>query len=97
EDRLAGNGRSVIASGLVLEQGREALGTTPLDAVPNIILKMPGDTLVPLLLAMAMTVLTVGLALVNWLVVGTGVLLIAAVILTWLWPRASLGETAEDA
>jgi hypothetical protein len=51
----------------------------------------------PLLLAMAMTVLTVGLALVNWLVVGTGVLLIAAVILTWLWPRASLGETAEDA
>jgi heme/copper-type cytochrome/quinol oxidase subunit 1 len=97
EDRLAGNGHSVIASGLVLEKGREALGTTPLDAVPNIILKMPGDTLLPLLLAMAMTVLTVGLALVNWLVVGTGVLLIAAVILTWLWPRASLGETAEDA
>jgi cytochrome c oxidase subunit I+III len=81
----------------VLEKGREALGTSPLDAVPNIILKMPGDTLLPLLLAMAMTVLTVGLALVNWLVVGTGVLLIAAVILTWLWPRASLGETAEDA
>ena len=61
--------KSVIGRGLVLEQGREALGTTPLDAEPNVILKMPGDTLVPLFLALAMTVLTVGLALVNWLVV----------------------------
>ena len=79
EDRLErGDERSVIGTGLVLEHGREALGTTPLDAEPNIILKMPGDTLVPLCLALAMTVLTVGLALVNWLVVALGVLLIAA-------------------
>ncbi len=95
EDRLSGTARSVIASGPVLEQGREALGTTPLDAESNVILKMPGDTLVPLLLALAMTVLTAGLALVNWPVVGLGVVLIAAAILAWLWPQASLGETAE--
>ena len=80
---------------MVLEQGREALGTTPLDAEPNVILKMPGDTLVPLLLALAMTVLTIGLARVNWPVAGLGVLLIAAAILTWLWPESALGETAE--
>ncbi len=96
EDRLQADGaRSVIGTGVVLEEGREALGTTPLDALPNIILKMPSDTLVPLCLALAMTVLTAGLALVNWLVVGLGVLLVAAAILAWLWPQGALGETAE--
>jgi hypothetical protein len=71
------------------------LGTTPLDAEPDVILKMPADTLLPLLLALAMTVLTVGLAQVNWLFAIIGILLIAAVILAWLWPSVGLGETAE--
>jgi heme/copper-type cytochrome/quinol oxidase subunit 1 len=97
EDRLKSAERSVIGNGLVLEQGREALGTTPLDAEPNVILKMPGDTLVPLLLALAMTILTIGLALVAWLVVALGVIATAAAILFWLWPRAELGETREGA
>jgi cytochrome c oxidase subunit 1/cytochrome c oxidase subunit I+III len=95
EDRLQGAQRSVVARGPVLGEGREALGTTPLDAEPNIILKMPGDTLVPLVLALAMALLTVGLILLNWPVVGLGVALIAAAILTWLRPREALGETAE--
>ncbi len=98
EDRLARPAnaeKSFIGRGLTLEQGREALGTTPLDAEPNVILKMPGDTLVPLCLALAMTGLTIGLALVNWLVVGLGVVAVAAAIIVWLWPRAALGETAE--
>ena len=74
EDRLGqeGGARSYIHAGLVLEHGREALGTTALDAEPDVILKMPGDTLVPLLLALAMTVVTIGLALVNWWVVVVG-------------------------
>jgi cytochrome c oxidase subunit 1/cytochrome c oxidase subunit I+III len=90
-----GDKLSVIGSGLVLEDGREALGTTPLDADPNLILKMPGDTLIPLGLALAMALVTVGLCLVNWLVTGLGVLLVAAAILAWLWPDPALGETAE--
>jgi cytochrome c oxidase subunit 1/cytochrome c oxidase subunit I+III len=97
EDRLRTTGRSVTATGAVLEKGREALGTTPLDAEPNIILKLPGDTLAPLVMALSMTLLTVGLALVNWLVVGLGALLIASAILFWLWPDPALGETAEAA
>jgi hypothetical protein len=48
-----------------------------------------------LFLAAAMTVLTVGLALVNWLVVALGVLLVGGVLLAWLWPDPALGETAE--
>jgi cytochrome c oxidase subunit I len=95
EDRLGTDEHSVIGTGAVLEHGREALGTTPLDAEPNIILKMPGDTLVPLFLAASMTVLTVGLALVNWAVVALGALLIGGAIVTWLWPDPVLGETAQ--
>jgi cytochrome c oxidase subunit 1/cytochrome c oxidase subunit I+III len=98
EDRLAqteNTERSFIGRGLTLEQGREALGTTPLDAEPNVILKMPDDTLVPLCLALAMTALTIGLALVNWLLAGLGVILAAAAITVWLWPSAALGETAQ--
>jgi cytochrome c oxidase subunit 1/cytochrome c oxidase subunit I+III len=95
EGRLGAGCGSNTGAGLVLERGREALGTTPLDADPNIILKMPGDTLVPLFLALAMTVVTIGLALVNWLVAGAGVLCVGGAILAWLWPRAELGETAD--
>jgi cytochrome c oxidase subunit I len=87
--------RSYTSAGLVLDHGREALGTTPLDARPNVILKMPGDTLVPLYLALSMTLLTLGLALVNWWVVTVGVACIATSILAWLWPEGVLGETAE--
>ena len=99
EDRLGqeGGARSYIHTGLVLEHGREALGTTALDADPDVILKMPGDTLVPLLLALAMTVVTIGLALVNWWVVVVGGACVAAAILAWLWPEAALGETAGPA
>jgi heme/copper-type cytochrome/quinol oxidase subunit 1 len=96
EDRLnPGGERSVIESGLVLEQGREALATTPVDASPNLILKMPSDTIVPLLLSLAMSVIAIGLVFVNWWVTGCGVALTALCIVIWLWPEAKLGETAE--
>jgi cytochrome c oxidase subunit 1/cytochrome c oxidase subunit I+III len=100
EDRLesgAGAPASVIAPGLVLDHGREALGTTLLDAQPDIILKMPCDTLVPLLLALAMTVVALGLAVTNPWMVGAGSVFVAVMILIWLWPEAALGETAAPA
>jgi cytochrome c oxidase subunit 1/cytochrome c oxidase subunit I+III len=99
EDRLdqPEDARSHIETGLVLDHGKEALGTTTLDAEPNVILKMPRDTLVPLYLALSMTVVTAGLALVNWWVVAVGVALTACSILAWLWPEASLGETVVPA
>ena len=81
----------------MLDHGREALGTTPLDAEPNVILKMPGDTLTPLLLALAMTIVTIGLALLNWWIVVVGAALTAASIAGWLWPEAALGETTAPA
>jgi cytochrome c oxidase subunit 1/cytochrome c oxidase subunit I+III len=90
-------GESHTEAGLVLGHGKEALGTTPIDALPDVILKMPSDTPVPLLLALAMTLLAIGLALVNWWVAGAAAICIAACLVAWLWPRPELGETAEAA
>src|SRR5665213_2033704 len=56
EDRLnEGPDRSSVGTGLVLDKGRETIGTTVLDAEPDVILKMPGDSYLPLLVAVAMT------------------------------------------
>ena len=99
EDRLGQpeDRRSYVQAGLVLDHGKETLGTTTLDAEPNVILKMPGDTLVPLYLALSMTVVTIGLVLLNWWVTVIGVALTATSILSWLWPQAGLGETVVPA
>lgn len=99
EDRLdqPEDERSHIETGLLLDHGKETLGTTTLDAEPNVILRMPRDTLVPLYLGLAMTIIAIGLALLNWLMVIVGVACTAASILAWLWPEARLGETAAPA
>jgi cytochrome c oxidase subunit 1/cytochrome c oxidase subunit I+III len=89
--------RSSVRAGLVLQHGKEALGTSPLDAEPNIILKMPHDTIVPLLLSLAMTGVAIGLALLNWWVVVAAGACVGICVIIWLWPRESLGETVVPA
>jgi cytochrome c oxidase subunit 1/cytochrome c oxidase subunit I+III len=84
-------------AGLVLDHGREAIGTTSLDAEPDIILRMPKDTFVPLILALTATAIFVGLAFHWWWLVALGALASGADIIRWLWPERSLGETAEPA
>src|SRR5581483_2032658 len=94
EDRLQeGTGRSQLHQGVLLNQGRETLGTTALDAEPDVILKMPQDTYIPLLLTIAMTVLFVALLMRGWVWVVLAGIATAAAIIAWLWPRASLGQT----
>ena len=59
-----------VPDGMVLDQGKETIGVSPLDAVPTVVLKMPGDSLLPLLLTIGMAVLFFGmLALSLWLIV----------------------------
>jgi len=95
EGRLdEGTEPSSLKRGLVLDHGRETIATTLLDAKIDVILKMPGDSLAPLLLALALAVLFTALMTHLWwlalvAVVGTG-----AAILGWLWPEAQLGQTA---
>ncbi|HEY1710162.1 MAG TPA: cytochrome c oxidase subunit I [Rhizomicrobium sp.] len=89
--------RSYPHAGLVLEQGKEAIGTTPLDAQPDIILKMPGDSPAPLIFAISLTVIFVGLLITTWWLVALAALATAATMIGWLWPERKLGETAEPA
>ena len=93
EDRLdESEARSNLGEGLILDQGKETLATTPLDAEPERILEMPGDTIIPFLLTLAMSVLFVGLLLRIWPVTGAGGLGGAICILLWLWPDAQLHQ-----
>ncbi len=95
EDRIRESKlRSSVDTGPVLDDGKEVLATTPLDAQPDAILKMPGDSLSPLLLSIVMTALFAALMLMNWWAVAVAVLAGLAVIAYWLWPRDRLGQTA---
>jgi cytochrome c oxidase subunit I len=100
ESRLQeSQGESSIDRGLVLDHERETVATTPLDAEPDAILKMPFDSPAPFVLTLGATSFFVGLLLHNhfWPLALTGALVSAAAILIWLWPERQLGQTVEPA
>jgi cytochrome c oxidase subunit I len=92
EDRLGDGSVSSLDRGLLLDTGKETLGTTALDASPDIILEMPEDTFAPLLLAAGLSVMFVGLLLKNWVASGAGGMLATLAVIVWLWPRRELRE-----
>ena len=93
EDRLGeGSGHSSIERGLVLDDGKETIATTALDAEPDLILKMPGDSAWPFLTTLAMTAAFAGLLLHWWWVAAGGALATLLGLLLWLWPRQYLGQ-----
>jgi hypothetical protein len=96
EDRLAASEhRSSIGEGMVLDHGKEIVATSAVDGQPEVILKMPEDSILPLLAALALTGIFVG-ALAPWwwlvAVCSTACLVLACI---WLWPRDRLAQTAE--
>ena len=98
EDRLKeSEDRTVSSKGLVLDHGRENVGTDPLDAQPDIILKMPGDSFAPFLLSLCLTGLFVGLFVHSWTLTILSLVAGTASVIGWLWPERALGETAEPA
>ncbi len=93
EDRLdEGPERSSTRVGMLLDKGRETIGTTLLDAEPDVILRMPGDSWLPLLLALTMSALFAGLLLHSWWVTGCAFAATFAVAAGWLWPERGLGQ-----
>ena len=93
EDALdESKGRSSIARGMTLDQGKETITTTPMDAEPDRIVEMPEDSWAPFLLTLALAVLFVALLLKSWLVIAIGGLLVLGALLFWLWPRRRLLE-----
>jgi len=86
EGRLRVTPRSAIMEGPALDQAKVSLGTSPLEARVTDVLRMPEDSLVPLLLALSLTLLSYGLlARLLWLTsLGAGLVLLC--IIGWLWP-----------
>src|ERR1700683_2984763 len=67
EGRLGGDGAlSSLDRGMMLDHGKETIGTSALDAVPDMVLEMPADSIAPLLLAVGLSGLFVGLLLKIW-------------------------------
>jgi cytochrome c oxidase subunit 1/cytochrome c oxidase subunit I+III len=96
EDRLEGHaGRTSVDEGFLLDHGRETLGTDPLDATPDVILRMPDDSQAPFWLAVALTVLATGMLLQSWTVIGVAVVASIVASIAWLWPEGRLGQTVE--
>jgi cytochrome c oxidase subunit I len=96
EDRLTGHeGRSSTAEGMLLDEGRETIGTTALDSIPDVILRMPGDSFAPLLLSIALAVAFAGMLVHSWWLFGMATFCSALATIAWLWPEAKLGQTME--
>jgi cytochrome c oxidase subunit 1/cytochrome c oxidase subunit I+III len=93
EDRLdEGSERTSVGTGLLLDKGRETIGTTSLDAEPDVILKMPGDSYLPLLAALAMTAVFACLLLHSWWGLAITSLLTLIITIVWLWPQPAFGQ-----
>jgi cytochrome c oxidase subunit I len=93
EQRLNEEGAvSSLDRGMLLDTGKETIGTSALDAEPDMVLEMPEDSLAPFLLTIGMSVLFVGLLLKDWPVTAVGGAVAALALLSWLWPRQALRE-----
>lgn len=91
--------RSILGDGphdgMVLDKDKETIGVTPLDAEPNVVLKMPEDSLLPVLLTIGMTILFAGfLTQIVWLMV-TGGLAEIVILALWLTPTRRPDEEEE--
>ncbi len=76
------------------EDGRQTVGTSVLDADPENVYAMPGDSHWPLALALSIAVFFVAV-LVKWLWLGAlGAALIYLSIAGWFWPRRGGREVA---
>jgi cytochrome c oxidase subunit 1/cytochrome c oxidase subunit I+III len=96
EDRLTGHqGHSSTSQGMLLDNGRETIGTSALDAVPDVILRMPGDSFAPLLLSIALAIAFAGMLIHSWWLFGIAAFISAIASIAWLWPEARLGQTTE--
>jgi heme/copper-type cytochrome/quinol oxidase subunit 1 len=84
--------RSRLDEGLLLDQGRETIGTSALDGEPDLILQMPEDTLAPFWLAVGLAI-AFGAALPHvWWLAAAGLAISAAALVAWFWPRRIRGE-----
>ena len=90
EDRLGeGSATSTLSRGPVLDRGRETFATSPLDAEPRAVMRMPEDSYAPLAVAVSLGLVAYGLLFGLLWLAGIGVVLLAACAIGWLWPDAA--------
>ena len=95
EGRIEGeeeHSRTKLEEGYLLMRGRETLGTSPIDAKPVVILKMPEDSYTPFLVGLFVSLLFVGLLLHSWTFTALMAALSCAALSSWMWPRRKLGQ-----
>jgi cytochrome c oxidase subunit I len=88
EDRMQGvEKRSSLDRGYVLANGRETIGTTALNAEPEIVLKMPTDSYFPFIASVLLAVLFVAMLMHMNMAAGSAIAISALCLAGWLWPR----------
>ena len=93
EDRIGEGGIvSTIDRGMLLTEGKQTIGTTAVDAVPDIVLQMADDSYAPFWLATGITIIFVGLLFKSMTVGIIGVAVVVLALVAWLWPSADLRE-----
>jgi cytochrome c oxidase subunit 1/cytochrome c oxidase subunit I+III len=96
EDRLdEGTARSSLDEGYLLLQGRETLATTPLDARPDLILKMPGDSYAPFYLGLFSALMFAGLLLHWWNFAGLMAIASGIALTAWMWPSKEFEQSVQ--
>ncbi|HET8701946.1 MAG TPA: cbb3-type cytochrome c oxidase subunit I, partial [Nitrococcus sp.] len=87
--------RSELDKGPLLDKEHEIPGTSVLDAEPDVILKMPGKSIAPLLMALIISGIFLGLLLQMWWLAGAATAATIPAAIYWLWPSPETGRTAE--
>ncbi|HEX6534533.1 MAG TPA: cytochrome c oxidase subunit I [Gemmatimonadaceae bacterium] len=98
EDRLPPSGetargeeRSSVFRGPVLDDKRETLGTSPLEADTMSVLRMPEDSPWPFLLTVALALVFYGAVFGVWWLAIAGAAGVLATLAGWFWPRSLEG------
>jgi len=89
-------GGSKLEEGMLLDNGKQTISTTALNGEPQVILRMPEDSWAPLLMTLALSALFVGMLYHWWWFILAAMAASIGVTIAWLWPRAELGQTAEE-
>jgi len=96
EERLdEGTGSSTLDSGLVLDDGKETIATSVIDAEPDLILRMPEDNMAPFFTTLSLSVLFTAMLLKSFIAMAAAGIAILICLLWWLWPRKHLRQRTE--
>jgi cytochrome c oxidase subunit I+III len=78
---------------LLLADGHETLGSSLLDAQPQVALEMPGESVWPLVLTVALTLLCFAVLVQVWPLAALAAVACIAATTGWFWPRGESQET----